>query len=82
MKYRFSLEAKIPIRCYLFHKGRLKIMVSKFYSLQGSELQPIAQSSFVEISCIVSSGGQVKITHFEEFYPVIETNFYLIFRKS
>ena len=56
-----SLESKIPIKGFLFHKGRLKILVYKMYSMQTSDLLPVTKSSFVEISCVVSSAGQVRI---------------------
>lgn len=53
------MDAKVPVKGHLFHKGRLKIVVYKMYSSQGSDLQPITHSSFVEISCVVSQAGQV-----------------------
>lgn len=56
MSANISLDAEIPIKGYLFHKGRLKIMVSKLFSQQNNEPQPISSSLFVEISCVVSAG--------------------------
>ena len=45
---------------HLFHKGILKVVVSKAFSQVSSEqVQPITGSNFVEISCVVSV-GQVK----------------------
>ncbi len=48
---------------YLFHKGILKIVVSKAFSqVSTDQIQPITQSNFVEISCVVSV-GQVRSTY-------------------
>lgn len=45
---------------YLFHKGRLKVVVSKVFTPNSPNPQPYTSSHFVEISCVVpSAGGQV-----------------------
>jgi hypothetical protein len=52
-----SLDAELAVKGYLFHKGRLKITVSKvFLFSQTGETQPMTQSHLVEISCIVGAG--------------------------
>jgi len=60
----FSLEAELIMKGYLFHKGMLKIVVSKAFSqVSPEQIQPITQSNFVEISCVVPV-GQVCNSHF------------------
>jgi hypothetical protein len=45
---------------YLFHKGNLKLVVSKAYMLGvNGEPQPVNHSHFVEILC-VEPAGQVR----------------------
>ena len=52
-----SLDMELVIKGFLFHKGLLKIVVSKLIQpVSHSEFQPISQSSLVEISCVVSVG--------------------------
>ena len=41
---------------YLFHKGSLKITVSKAYLINQNEFQPCTGSHFIEISLIVPMG--------------------------
>jgi hypothetical protein len=53
----FSLDAELLMKGYLFHKGLLKVVVSKAFTLiQPEQFQPITQSHLVEISCVVSMG--------------------------
>ncbi len=52
-----SLDAELIMKGYLFHKGILKVVVSKAFSqVAADSIQPITQSNFVEISCVVSVG--------------------------
>ena len=52
-----SLDAELIMKGFLFHKGILKVVVSKAFSQVSPEhFQPITQSNFVEISCVVSVG--------------------------
>ena len=56
----FNLEMEMIIRGHLFHKGRLKITVSKIIAPSGpsGEMQPVTASNLVEISCIMSAGHE------------------------
>lgn len=54
----FNLENELAIKGYLFHKGRLKIVVSKFYTLIGGNNQAVTDSHFVEVSCVVPAGQE------------------------
>jgi len=59
---------------YLFHKGRLKVVISKVYTPSGSgEMQPMSQSHFVEISC-VALAGQVNYI-FSSFFFIFQNSF-------
>ena len=52
-----SLDAELIMKGYLFHKGRLKVVISKVFTPSGSgEMQPMSQSHFVEISCVALAG--------------------------
>ena len=51
---------ELIMKGYLFHKGRLKVVVSKVFTPNSPNPQPFTSSHFVEISCVVpSAGGQV-----------------------
>lgn len=52
----FNLDAELIMKGFMFHKGILKVVVSKAFSQSGDQIQPITQSNFVEISCVVSVG--------------------------
>jgi hypothetical protein len=55
------------MRGYLFHKGRLKVVISKVFTTSGSgEMQPLSQSHFVEISC-VALAGQVNFSNWSTY---------------
>lgn len=52
----------------MFHKGRLKIIVSKLYISQANtEPQPINNSHLVEVTCIVPAGQVIILIVFIEF---------------
>ena len=53
-----SLENEIIIKGNLFHKGQLKIVVSKLFHAGSNEPQPLSNSHLVEISC-TGPPGQV-----------------------
>ena len=54
---RNSLDNELIMKGYLFHKGILKVVVTKaFTPVLHEPLQPITQSHFVEISCVVPVG--------------------------
>lgn len=56
----FSLDNELIMKGYLFHKGILKVVVTKaFTPVLHEPLQPITQSNFVEISCVVPVGQDV-----------------------
>jgi hypothetical protein len=48
---------ELIIKGYLFHKGRLKVVVSKIFGVANSgDMSPLSQSHLVEISCIMPAG--------------------------
>jgi hypothetical protein len=51
-----SLSSELLLKGYLFHKGGLKITVSKAYMPNNNDFQAITNSHFIEISLIVPMG--------------------------
>ena len=52
------MDMEIILKGQLFHKGRLKVSVSKMFTLNaatGGEPQPVSASHLVEVSCVVSA---------------------------
>ena len=54
---------ELIMKGYLFHKGGLKITVTKAYMPTQSEFQPLTQSHFIEISLIVPMGQVSSTVH-------------------
>lgn len=56
----FKLDHEYVARGYVFHKGRMKAMVSKLYRMQQpgktDSLEPISQSHLVELSVVAPLG--------------------------
>jgi hypothetical protein len=66
-KIIISLDAELIVQGTLFHKGRLKIIVSKLYittSQTNAEPQPINNSHLVEVTCIVPAGQVTRKSFF------------------
>jgi mediator of RNA polymerase II transcription subunit 18 len=52
----FGLDYEATIKGNIFHKGRLKIILSKIYLPVNNDLQPYTSSNFVEVTCVTPSG--------------------------
>ena len=70
------MDTELMIRGYLFHKGRLKVSVSKIYGPGASgDMQPLSPSHLVEISCIMPAGNVTFIFFEKKFNTFEKKNF-------
>lgn len=69
----FNLDAELIMKGYLFHKGILKVVVSKAFSqVAQDQVHPITQSNFVEISCVVSVGQDIVADEVKKFADLLK----------
>ncbi len=67
------MDAELIMKGYLFHKGILKVIVSKaFTPVSHEQIQPITQSHLVEISCVVSMGQDIIAEELKKFADLLK----------